>query len=140
MDKPLGSLDGILGLHLRLAHGAVQRHFTEHFSDLGLTQKQISVLWLAGDQPGIAQADLARRLRMDRATTMTLVHALERRGLLARGRAADARLVALSPTSEGETLLAAARTAIAEHERWLHAQFTAKQAKTLEALLRRLHE
>ena len=139
MDKPLGALDGVLGLHLRLAHGAVQRHFTEHFSDLGLTQKQISVLWLAGDQPGIAQADLARRLRMDRATTMTIVHALERRGLLARARAADARLVALSPTPAGTVMLNAARVAIAEHEKWLHAQFTVAEARTLETLLRRLH-
>ena len=91
MDNSLGALDDILGLHLRLAHGAVQRHFGEHFAELGLTQKQVSVLWLAEAQPGIAQTDLAQRLQMDRATTMAIVHALEKRGLLARGRASDAR-------------------------------------------------
>ena len=73
---------GALGLRVRRAHGAIQRHFSEHFSDLELTQKQISVLWLVGERPGAAQADLARALDMDRATTMALVHSLERRGLI----------------------------------------------------------
>ncbi|MEG3153214.1 hypothetical protein U1769_25310, partial [Sphingomonas sp. ZT3P38] len=65
-----GDLDRNLGLRLRRAHGAVQRHFADHFADLGLTQKQVSVLWLAGDHPDLAQTDLARALDMDRATTM----------------------------------------------------------------------
>ena len=138
MADGLGSLDAILGLHLRLAHGAVQRHFAEH-SALGLTQKQVSVLWLTDEQPGIAQTDLARRLQMDRATTMAIVHALEKQGLLARGRAADARRVALSLTAEGRASLAEARTAIAAHEAWLRGRFTAAEAEMLVVLLRRIH-
>ena len=35
-----------------------------------MTQKQVSVLWLTDDHPNIAQTDLAKRMRMDRATTM----------------------------------------------------------------------
>jgi DNA-binding MarR family transcriptional regulator len=139
LDSRLGALDDILGLHLRLAHGAVQRHFAEHFADLGLSQKQVSVLWLTEAQPGIAQTDLARRLQMDRATTMAIVHALERRGLLARGRGADARRVALSLTTEGSDLLAQARAAIARHEGWLRGKFSAAETATLFELLRRIH-
>lgn len=132
-------LDDVLGLHLRLAHGAVTRHFAEHFAELGLTQKQVSVLWLAHDRPGIAQTDLAARLQMDRATTMAIVHALERRGLLARGHVeGDKRRVALSLTVEGETALAAAREAIAAHEAWLKGKFSAAEVTTLMALLRRI--
>lgn len=135
------TLDDILGLHLRLAHGAVLRHFTKHFSHLGLTQKQVSVLWLAHDCPGIAQTDLAERLQMDRATTMTIVHALERRGLLSRGHVElDKRRVALSLTSEGEAALSDARRAIATHETWLKSKFSKAEIAQLKAFLRRIHD
>ena len=134
-------LDSILGFHLRLAHGAVLRHFTEHFAELDLTQKQVSVLWLVHDHPGIAQTDLAARLQMDRATTMAIVHALERRGLLARGHAAnDKRRVALSLTAEGGTALTQARRAITTHETWLKSKFTKSEIGQLTALLRRIHD
>lgn len=139
-DDGLGPLAGILGLHIRLAHGAVQRHFGEHFAELGLTQKQVSVLWLAGGHAGIVQAELARRLQMDRATTMAIVHALEKRGLLERRRGAgDRRLVAFVLTAPGEALLAEAKRAIATHERWLHAHFTPAEAQQLRTLLGRIH-
>ncbi|MEG3085995.1 MarR family winged helix-turn-helix transcriptional regulator [Sphingomonas sp. PB4P5] len=141
-DAPvgLGTLEDILGLNIRLAHGAVQRHFGERFADLALTQKQVSVLWLAADHPGIAQADLARALDMDRATTMAIVHALEKRGLLARRKAgSDARRVALALTDTGLALLGAARTAIAEHEHWLTARFTPVELAALLGMLRRIH-
>ena len=67
-DNALGELNDIVGFHIRLAHGAVYRHFTETFIDLDLTQKQVSALWLIDDRPGISQIDLGQRLRMDRAT------------------------------------------------------------------------
>lgn len=134
-------LDDILGFHLRLAHGAVLRHFTEHFAELELTQKQVSVLWLAHDQPGIAQTDLAARLQMDRATTMAIVHALERRGLLARGYSVnDKRRVALALTSEGGAALTQARRAITTHETWLKNKFSKAEIGQLTALLRRIHD
>ena len=141
-DPALGGLDDILGLHLRLAHGAVQRHYAEHFGQaLGLTQKQVSVLWLVGDRPGIAQTELARRLQMDRATTMALVHALEAKGLLARSKAeGDARRVAFALTDAGGEALARAKVAIIAHEDWLRARFTLTEAKTLAGLLRRIHD
>ena len=141
MPDEIGALDAILGFHIRLAHGAVQRHFAEHFADLDLTQKQVSVLWLAHDHPGIAQTDLSRRLQMDRATTMAIVHSLERRGLLARGPAeTDRRRIALSLTSEGQTLLGTARTAIETHEAWLKGRFTKAETTQLIALLKRIHD
>lgn len=140
-ERGRGAIDAILGLHLRLAHGAVSRHFVRHFAHLALTQKQVSVLWLTGDRPGIAQTDLARCLRMDRATTMGIVHTLEARGLIRRGRdAGDRRRMALALTPTGEALLGEAKAAIAEHERWLCTRFTDAEVATLFALLRRIHE
>lgn len=135
-----GDLEGILGLRLRRAHGAVQRHFVEHFADLGLTQKQVSVLWLTGDHPDLAQADLAQALDMDRATTMALVHGLEKRGLLSRSPSrTDGRRIAFRLTDAGETLLAQAKAAILEHEAWLKARFSASELATLEEMLARIY-
>lgn len=140
LSNDVGPLREILGFHIRLAHGAVVRHFGEHFSELGLTQKQVSVLWLAHDTPGLAQTDLARRLQMDRATTMGIVHALERRHLLKRGPAQDdKRRIALSLTGQGEAILAEARCAIESHEAWLKGFFTASEIRKLIILLDRIH-
>jgi DNA-binding MarR family transcriptional regulator len=136
----LGPLGDILGLRIRLAHGAVQRHFAEHFAGLGLTQKQVSVLWLAGEGEGVAQKELALRLQMDRATTMAIVHSLEKRGLLARRRADDdGRVVVLAPTTKGAAALAEARVAIGEHEAWLKERYTAEEIVRLTELLSRIH-
>src|SRR5919108_240416 len=75
--EDLGEIRNIVGFHIRLAHGAVYRHFTETFADLDLTQKQVSALWLVADHPDIAQTGLAQRMHMDRATTMAIVNRLE---------------------------------------------------------------
>jgi DNA-binding MarR family transcriptional regulator len=139
-DEEIGALDTILGLHIRRVHTAVQRHFAEHFGEIGLTQKQISVLWLVGDHPGMAQTDVAQRLDMDRATAMTLVHALEKRGLMCRTQSeGDRRRIAFRLTAAGDTLLAQAKTAIAEHEAWLTQRFSPAELRQLRKLLARIY-
>jgi DNA-binding MarR family transcriptional regulator len=140
-DAGRGALDDILGLRIRLAHGTVQRHFAEHCAHLGLTQKQVSVLWLVHDAPGTTQTDVARTLQMDRATTMAIVHALEKRGLLVRERAlSDARRIGFRLTQDGKRMLEEARIAIGEHEGWLKERFTARELTTLSRLLERIYQ
>jgi DNA-binding MarR family transcriptional regulator len=137
----VGALDGIVGFHIRLAHGAVYRHFTETFADLGLTQKQVSLLWLVDDEPGVAQIELGQRLRMDRATTMTIVNRLEQRGYVQRQRSSsDGRKQALYLTAAGEAALAKARACIDAHEAWLKSRFTSDEVKKLVELLSRIHD
>lgn len=137
----LGGLSGIVGFHIRLAHGAVYRHFTETFTDLDLTQKQVSALWLVGDHPGISQIELGGRLRMDRATTMTIVNRLQEREYLRRERSdSDGRKQALYLIEAGGEALAQARTAIAEHEAWLKARFNPSEIEKLVEMLARIHE
>ena len=137
----IGGIDDIVGFHIRLAHGAVYRHFTETFADLDLTQKQVSVLWLIDDHPDIAQADIGRRLRMDRATVMAIVNRLQRRGLVERGASTgDRRRQTLHMTIAGHKALVSARESILEHEAWLKSRFTARETKLLVDLLRRIHE
>ena len=137
----LGGLNGIVGFHIRLAHGAVYRHFTETFADLDLTQKQVSALWLVSDHPGISQIELGGRLRMDRATTMTIVNRLQDRAYVRRERStSDARKQALYVTDEGAAALVDAKNCIAEHEAWLKARFSSAEIEKLVEMLARIHE
>jgi DNA-binding MarR family transcriptional regulator len=137
----LGELADIVGFHIRLAHVAVYRHFTETFSNLELTQKQVSVLWLVDDHPGISQIAVGQRLQMDRATTMTIVNRLQERGYLRRERStSDARKQALYLTPEGGAALATAKGCIAEHEAWLKSRFSSDEVKKLVEMLARIHE
>ncbi|MDE2562461.1 MAG: MarR family transcriptional regulator [Sphingomonadales bacterium] len=140
-DGDIGAINEILGFHIRLAHGACLRHFTETFADLDLTQKQVSVLWLVDDHPGIAQTDLAQRLRMDRATTMAIINRLQAKHYLRRDRSpTDGRKQALFLEPEGIKVLAEAKKAIGEHEAWVKSRFTDREVKQLLEMLARIHE
>lgn len=139
-DHGVGAINDIVGFHIRLAHGAVYRHFMESFAHLDLTQKQVSVLWLVSDHPGIAQTDLAQRLQMDRATVMAIVNRLQDRGYLERGRSlTDGRRQTLTLLPAGRTALSDAQKAILEHERWLTERFTKREVQQLVRLLTRIH-
>ena len=140
-DDALGELNDIVGFHIRLAHGAVYRHFTETFADIDLTQKQVSTLWLVGDHPGVSQIEVGRRLRMDRATTMTIVNRLQERGFLRRERSeTDGRKQALFLTPEGSAALGRAKLAIREHENWLKSRFAPDEIDKLVEMLARIHD
>ena len=140
-DDELGELADIVGFHIRLAHVAVYRHFTETFSDLDLTQKQVSVLWLVADHPGISQIEVGQRLQMDRATTMTIVNRLQERDFMRRERStSDARKQALYLTEAGGEALATAKSAVAAHEAWLKGRFTPDEVKKLVEMLARIHD
>ena len=140
-DEDIGEIRHIVGFHIRLAHGAVFRHFTETFAQLDLTQKQVSVLWLIDDHPDIAQTGLAQRMRMDRATTMAIVNRLQAKGYLVRRKSSsDARMQALNLTVLGSKALSTAKRAIRQHEHWLKSRFSKKEVAKLIELLARIHE
>ncbi len=140
-DEDIGEIRNIVGFHIRLAHGAVYRHFTDSFAHLDLTQKQVSALWLVGDHPDIAQTGLCRRMRMDRATTMAIVNRLAAKGYLVRRKSrSDARMQALNLTPRGHRALSKAKIAIRQHERWLKSRFSEKEVAQLIELLTRIHE
>ncbi|HSI19794.1 MAG TPA: MarR family winged helix-turn-helix transcriptional regulator [Sphingomonas sp.] len=140
-NEDIGDIDRIVGFHIRLAHGAVYRHFTETFADLDLTQKQVSALWLIDDHRDIAQADIGRRLQMDRATVMAIINRLQKRGFVERGASTgDRRRQTLHLTATGHAALVKARTSILEHEAWLKARFNQREIDQLVKLLRRIHE
>ena len=96
---------------------------------------------LVSDHPGISQIDIGQRLRMDRATTMTIVNRLQARDYLRREKSrTDGRKQALFLEPAGKAALAEARRAIAEHEAWVKGRFTEQEVRTLIDLLSRIHE
>ena len=136
----LGDLPSLLGFHLRLAHVAMYRDFTETLAELELTQKQCAVLQLIAANPGVSQVDLAAILGSDRATMMALVDRLDERDLVARRRSAsDRRRQELSLTARGATVLEAANRAIAMHERRFTERFSPAELKSLIEGLSRIH-
>ena len=136
----IGEIGDVVGFHLRLAQAAVYRNFSDTFAHLDMTQKQVSVLWLVNDHPGIAQAGVAREMQMDRATTMAIVNRLEARGLLERGKSTtDGRKQTLNLTDAGQVMLSNAKQAIRAHEDWLKARYTEQEVGALIELLTRLH-
>jgi DNA-binding MarR family transcriptional regulator len=136
----IGEIDDILGFHIRLAHGTAYRHFMRSFKSLSMTQKQVSVLWLVSDHPGIAQAELAKRLQLDRATVMAIVNRLATRRYLVRGESeTDGRMQTLKLLPAGVKAIQEAKRAIRSHEKWLKSRFTARELKSLIALLRKIH-
>ena len=140
-DEDIGEIADIVGFHIRLAHGAAYRHFMETFAHLELTQKQVSALWLINDHPDISQTGLAKRMRMDRATTMSIVNRLESRKFLKRSVAKnDKRKQALNLTAAGRKILVIAKDAIREHENWLKSRFSETEVQLLIELLTRIHE
>ena len=133
-------IDGLVGFHIRLASAVVYQKFTEICGDLGLTQKQVAILWLIEEQPGIAQADIGRRLRMDRASVMAVINRLQDRKLLKRGVSEqDRRRQTLNLTEAGREALIQARACIVAHENWLKARFSPAEIAMLVELLQRIH-
>ena len=127
-EKPAlrhNKLDDNVGYQLRWAYVAVRRHFEDAMERLDLTQKQTGVLWLIDANPAVSQIALANELGMDRASMMAIVDRLEERGLIVRKRSAeDGRRQELYVTAKGRKVLAQAKTAIHEHEKWISAKFT----------------
>jgi len=140
--QALGELEQLLGFHISLAHTAIKAHFQGHFSALGLTHKQIAILWLVDGCPGSIQMELAKMLGVKRATMWAMVGRLCARGLLERPGTdeVDARHVALILTPLGREVLGRARQAILRHEAWVKQPFSAEEQRTIVRLMTRLHE
>jgi hypothetical protein len=127
----IGGIDDIVGFHIRLAHAAVYRHFTETFVDLDLTQKQVSALWLVDDHPGHF-ADRARRApadgpgddddhrQPDAGARLHAPRALGKRRAQAGAVPDRRRRSRAGPWPRG---------CIAEHEAWLKSRFTPDEVK-----------
>jgi len=138
------ALDGLednLGLHLSLAQTFVIQQYLQNVTQLGLTPKQVATLWLVGANPGVSQIELARFFQIERATMLAVTNSLTEQGLVERRASQlDRRTVALHITPQGETMLRAAKSAIAKHERALRRGMPREETAFLLHMLKRFAE
>ena len=140
--RVMSELENLLGFHVSLANTAIKAHFQSQSVALGLTHKQIAILWIVGGCPGIIQSDLARMLQVKRATMWGMVGRLCERDLLERpgSEGVDARHVALTLTDTGRDVLAQAKEAILHHEDWVKQHFTVEEQRTIAKLMTKIHQ
>jgi DNA-binding MarR family transcriptional regulator len=102
----LGQIDHFLGPRVRVLWNLLSAGMAKALAPFGLRTGAFSALALIEANPGCSQNQLAQALGMDKSAVVTIVHDLERRGLVARVRGrADRRFRALKLTVKGNALL-----------------------------------
>jgi DNA-binding MarR family transcriptional regulator len=119
------------------AHAAAR--FAARIADLDLTPPQAGLLWMIARSPGLNQQTYAARLGTPPSRFVTLVDALQDRGLIERRRGEpDRRSYALHLTSDGQRLLGELGTIGKAHEDDLCAALTTDERAILRGLLARI--
>ncbi len=102
---------------LRPALLRLARELRQETEQLGVTSRQVTLLWLIRNNPGMSLRELAAEERISAPALSGHVDRLEKAGLLARVRDEDdRRRVGLALTDEGERLLRRVR---ARRTTWL---------------------
>lgn len=135
----LGLLNRLVGFHLREAQIAVFRDFAASLGPLDVSPVIFAVLALIDGNPGAKQTELARAVRLDRSSMVSVLDNLERRELVVRQAVAnDRRSNALQLTAAGTELLRKARRLVASHEKRLARGLSVAERAQLVALLGRV--
>ena len=102
---------------LRPALLRLSRELRQETEQMGVTSRQVTLLWLIRNNPGMSLRELAAEERISAPALSGHVDRLEKAGLLARARDEDdRRRVGLALTEEGERLLRRVR---ARRTTWL---------------------
>jgi DNA-binding MarR family transcriptional regulator len=110
----------------------LSRELRRETEDLGVTSRQVTLLWLIRQHPGLSLRELAAEERISAPALSGHVDRLERAGLIERARdGADRRRVGLTLTEEGARLLKRVR---ARRTSWLAGRLKELDASELEAI------
>ncbi len=118
---------------------ALRRDFMMHMGDVQVRPMAFSALVLLGANPGIAQAQLAAALMIDKGTAAHLVGDLQRRGWVESSSRADDRRcknIFLSPL--GVHMIDRISVAVQLHTRRIQALLTTDEQQQLLRLLHRV--
>jgi DNA-binding MarR family transcriptional regulator len=136
-DLELGKLSESLGFLLRLSQIKAFEDFFENLGEFGVRPGEISVLTVIGENPGVRQGIVARRLMIKRANMTKMVRAMEERGLLRRTVPEDdKRSVELWLTKKGSARLTDLRGPFMAHEAHPVQSLSPKEEAELKRLLR----
>ena len=117
---------------LRPAILRLARELRKETEQLGITARQVTLLWLVKRSPGLSLAELATEEGISAPAMSGHVDRLERAGLLERVRSSDdRRRVGLRLTDDGERLLRRVR---ARRTTWLAGRLRALDPNDLEAI------
>ncbi len=135
-----GLLETLLGYHLRRAGVfAFQSFGATGPGHEGVSPGQLGVLLMVQANPGINQTGAGRALGIDRSTLVSIIDALEDRGLIERTPSpTDRRSHALLVTAKGDAFLKRIRPRLDAHEDELVRHLSAEERATLIDLLRRI--
>jgi DNA-binding MarR family transcriptional regulator len=133
----MGMLPGLIGYQLRLAQRAIFTDFAETVDGAGISPGLFGILVIISTNPGLTQQALADAAHLDRSTVVTVLDKLEDRRLVER-HAADRRSNGLFLTRNGTSLLRRLKRKVAQHERRVVQNLSAKERKQLVALLQRI--
>ena len=119
---------------LRPALLRLSRQLRQETEQLGITSRQVTLLWLVRNNPGMSLRELAAEERISAPALSGYVDRLEKAGLVDRVRdEADRRRVGLALTEEGDRLLKRVR---ARRTTWLAERMRGLDDDELEALER----
>jgi DNA-binding MarR family transcriptional regulator len=118
---------------------ATSRRFAEAMEPLGLDPRQFAVITVLGAHDGVAQQELADRLRIHPSSMVAVIDDCESAGLLERRRdPADRRRYAIHLTDKGRSLRVRAERAAAVLREEMFGELDEAERRTLHDLLLRL--
>lgn len=137
-DLELGKLSKSLGFLLRLSQVKSFQEFFESLGEFDVRPGEISVLTVIGENPGVRQGVVARRLMIKRANMTKMVRAMEERGLVRRTIPEDdKRSIELWLTKKGSARLDTLEGPFAAHEARRVSSLNRNEEAELKRLLRK---
>jgi DNA-binding MarR family transcriptional regulator len=132
------ALEKVVGFRLRRLSSLFGSHWQRWFRvrKLAVTPVQGGILLLIREEPGVSQAAIARRLRIEAPTLLETLTPLLDAGLVARKRSVrDSRAFSLTLTAAGRRAADLVGTETPAHEADLLADLTPSERRELLRLL-----
>jgi DNA-binding MarR family transcriptional regulator len=130
-------LDSKIGYLLRCAQMAVYQDFFNAFSGVDIRPIQYAVLTVIESNPGLSQSQVSEALGIKKTNFVSIIDALEGRGLARREPIeTDRRFYALVLTEAGKALMQKLHKIAAEHDRRITERVGVAERHRLVAALR----
>lgn len=123
-----------LGLLVKRAQQALRVALDAALADAGLTTAQYATMAAVSEEPGLSNADLARRVFVTPQTVHGVVRGLEAVGWIERARDGG-RAVEIRLTDAGREALSQGHHAAADVERRMTARLSSAEVKATKAAL-----
>lgn len=134
----LGALSSSLGFLLRMAQLRAFSTFYKHLGKYGLKPGEFSVLSVIGDNPGLPQGTIARKLRIKPAHMTKLMRRMMDAGYVDRETdPVDRRVVHLRLTQAGADFVDSHRAEFLNQKKSEHAPLSDEEVEQLLHLLRK---